>query len=348
MSKRSERTRKAQVTMHDVARLAGVSISTVSALINGAPKVSEARAQRIRSAMEALDYHPDQIARSLKVGRTQTIGVVIPDITNDFYPAVFRGIEDAARSAGYGVLLCNSNESAEQEMGHLSTLFARRVDGVLLACSSGSKIYETAAYRRCPLIFVDRAPNGVSKDAICTDNIDAGLIAAQHLIDLTHRRIALLAGDLNLAPHAERLEGYRKAMQRAELPIYDHYLCAGGMQIADGYRMTTQLLKAPVAPTAIIASNGKLLLGLLHALREAGKQIPADLSVLAFDEHEWSGYLDPPITTVVQQTNEIGRRAFEMLEGQITSPRTARKQQEVIRLRCELRTGGSTAKPVKA
>jgi LacI family transcriptional regulator len=135
--------------MHDVARLADVSISTVSALINGAPKVSDIRSDRIRRAMQALDYHPDQIARSLKVGRTHTIGVVIPDITNAFYPSVFRGIEDAARAAGYSVLLCNSNQNAEQERSQLTTLFSRRVDGILLACSSGSTVHHASVYR-CP------------------------------------------------------------------------------------------------------------------------------------------------------------------------------------------------------
>ena len=333
--------------MHDVARLAGVSIATVSALINGAPRVSAVRAQRIRSAMQSLDYHPDQIARSLKVGRTQTIGVVIPDITNDFYPAVFRGIEDAARSAGYSVLLCNSNESAEQERVQLSTLFARRVDGVLLACSSGSNIYETPLYRRFPLVFVDRIPQGITHGAVCTDNVEAGLIATEHLIGLGHRRIALLAGDLKLTPHAERLEGFRKAMQRAGLPVHDHYLCAGGMRIEDGARLTAQLLKAKVPPTAIIASNGKLLLGLLSIIREERKRIPTDLSVLAFDEHEWSGYLDPPLTAVVQPTYALGRRAFEMLQGKIAPQTAADDRDEVIRLSGELRVGGSTDKPAR-
>jgi LacI family transcriptional regulator len=142
--------------MHDVAQLADVAVSTVSALINGAPRVSQARADRIRSAMKELDYHPDQIARSLKVGRTHTIGVVIPDITNAFYPSVFRGIEDAARSAGYGVLLCNSNESAAEEDLQLRMLFSRRVDGVILACSSGSNAHRVSSQSRIPLVFVDR------------------------------------------------------------------------------------------------------------------------------------------------------------------------------------------------
>ena len=332
-------------TMHDVARLAGVAISTVSALINGSPKVSEARADRIRRAMEALDYHPDQIARSLKVGRTQTIGVIIPDITNPFYPAVFRGIEDAAREAGYGVLLCNSNEDARQERAHLNTLFSRRVDGVLLACSSGSTAYEAAVFRRFPLVFVDRIPRGIAEGAICTDNAEAGRTATQHLIDLGHRHIALLAGDLELGPHADRLEGFRQAMQRAGIPVHGKYLCAGSMQIEDGQRMAEKLLRLDKRPTAIIASNSKLLLGLLHVARQQHLKCPRDLSIVTFDEHEWNEYFDPRITAVVQPTYEIGRRAFELLHSKLI-PGSSVETTGVTKLSAQFTIRGSTGAPL--
>jgi LacI family transcriptional regulator len=336
--------RRAKYTMHDVARLAGVSVSTVSALINGAPKVSDARSERIRRAMQALDYHPDHIARSLKVGRTHTIGVVIPDITNAFYPTVFRGIEDAARAAGYGVLLCNSNEDAEQERAHLSTLFSRRVDGVLLACSSGSTAHDASLYRRFPLVFVDRIPHGVVESAICTDNVEAGRIATEHLIDLGHRRIAILAGDLSLTPHADRLEGFRQAMQRAGLPVRDEYLCTGGMQIEDGRNWAARLVQHENAPTAIVASNSKLLLGLLRVTRERRIVAPRDLSILTFDDHDWSEYLDPPITAVFQPAYEIGGRAFELLRTRIM-PGPAAADGGVTRLHSELRVRESTGAP---
>jgi LacI family transcriptional regulator, galactose operon repressor len=331
--------------MHDVARLADVSISTVSALINGAPKVSDVRSDRIRRAMQALDYHPDQIARSLKVGRTHTIGVVIPDITNAFYPSVFRGIEDAARAAGYSVLLCNSNENAEQERTQLTTLFSRRVDGILLACSSGSTAHHASVYRRCPFVFIDRIPTGALDAAVCADNVEAAKVATQHLIDLGHHRIALLAGDLDLSSHADRLQGFRLAMQRANLPIRAEYLCSGGTQIEDGQRAVLELMALKQPPTAIIASNTKLLLGLLHATRKRHITVPRDLSVLTFDEQEWSEYLDPPITAMVQPTYEMGRRAFELLRAKIASTSSrAANAKAVTRLHAELRVRGSTGK----
>jgi LacI family transcriptional regulator, galactose operon repressor len=332
--------------MHDVARLAEVAVSTVSALINGAPKVSQTRADRIRRAMKELDYHPDQIARSLKVGRTHTIGVVIPDITNVFYPSVFRGIEDAARAAGYGVLLCNSNESAEQEQSQLSMLFSRRVDGVLLACSSGSNAGREASQRRVPLVFVDRMSEEASGGAVCADNVEAARVATRHLIDLGHRRIALLAGDLNLSPHAERLEGFRQAMRQAGLSIREEYLCAGGAQAEDSRRSAGRLLEIGTAPTAIIASNSKLLLGLLHATRERGVSVPRDLSILTFDEAEWSEYLDPPITAMVQPAYDMGRQAFEILKDRIVSG-VAGGTDRVMRLPAQLHVRGSTQKPRK-
>jgi LacI family transcriptional regulator len=330
--------------MHDVARLAGVSIATVSAFINGAPKVSDARAERIRHAMQSLDYHPDQIARSLKVGRTQTIGVVIPDITNPFYPAVFRGIEDAARAAGYGVVLCNSNEDADQERSQLNTLFSRRVDGVLLACSGGSTAYEASVHRRFPVVFVDRFPHALVDGAICTDNIEASRIATHHLVRLGHSRIALLAGDLRLSPHADRLEGFRQAMQAAGLPVRDEYLCPGGTQIEDGQASAAKLLQLENPPTAIIASNSKLLLGLLHVTRERRVAVPRDVSIVTFDEHEWSQYLEPPITAIVQRTYEMGVRAFELLRSKIVPGLVA--ESGITKLQGALRVRGSTGRPL--
>ena len=293
--------------------------------------------------MKELDYHPDQIARSLKVGRTYTIGVVIPDITNAFYPSVFRGVEDAARSAGYGVLLCNSNESAEQEQLQLSMPFSRRVDGVILACSSGSNAHSEISRRHIPLVFVDRISEKSLGGAVCPDNAEAARVTARHLIELGHRRIALLAGDLSLSPHAERLEGFRQAMRKASLQIRDEYLCPGGSLVEDSRRSAGSLLEIKVPPTAIIASNSKLLLGLLHATRERGITIPCDMNIPTFDEAEWSEYLDPPITAMVQPVYDMGRREFEILMDRIASGASGGTDR-MTRLRAELHVRGSTQK----
>ena len=162
-----------KVTMRDVARLAGVSVATVSAVINGGPKVSQLRSERVRQAMEALDYYPDQVARSLKVGKTGVVGMVIPDITNSFFAHLIRGTEDVAQQHGYSVILCDSAEDPQQERLLLNTLFSRRVDGVLMACSDASAAYDRLMRRRFPMVFVDRIPRGLTHSAVSTDNVAA-------------------------------------------------------------------------------------------------------------------------------------------------------------------------------
>lgn len=333
-------------TMRDVATLAGVAVSTVSAVINGSPKVSATRTERVVKAMERLQYHPDQIARSLKVGRSKTIGVVVPDITNPFYPEVIRGIEDAARHAGYEVLLCDANEDPLQEREYLATLGARRVDGVILACSDAAAAYDSLSRGPYPLVFVDRIPKSVRHNAVSTNNAKAASEATQHLIDLGHRRIAILAGDLNFSTHAERLAGFTLAMERAGLKIRQEYLRCGNVQLEDGYRAGIEVVSLKQPPTAVFASNNKLLLGLLRALGELSVRCPEDVSVLGFDDHVWNQHFTPTLTSVAQPTYQIGKCAFEMLLSSIEAGTSRRRRNSPVFLDAELKVRRSTAPPV--
>jgi LacI family transcriptional regulator len=313
---------RVKYTMRDVARLAGVSTSTVSAVINASVGVSPQRKARVMAAMSALDYEPDAIARSLKTGRSNAIGVIVPDITNTFYPEVIRSIELTAQAAGYSVLLCDSNEDSTVEERHLSALFSRRVDGVILACSANSRANELTARRKIPAVFVDRLPSSTAVNSVCTDNQAAGQLAAEHLIGLGHKRIGMLAGHLGMSPHHDRLEGFRKAMQAAHLPIHDEYLIAGNVQVEDGIEAGRRLLDLPEPPTAAVASNNKLLLGMLEAVEERNISIPKNLSVVGFDDSLWNMHFSPRLTTVAQPTAEIGRKTFELLHQLIEEPPT--------------------------
>lgn len=341
-------TKKKTSTMRDVATLAGVAVSTVSAVINGTPKVSAARTERVVKAMQELHYHPDQIARSLKVGRSKTIGVVVPDITNPFYPEVIRGIEDAARLAGYEVLLCDANEDPVQEQEYMANLFARRVDGIILACSDASAAYDGVSRGQFPVVFVDRIPGRARQNAVSTDNAKAACEATDHLIGLGHTRIAMLAGDLNFSTHAERLAGFTLAMENARLRIRQEYLRCGNVQLEDGFEAGMNLLRMKRPPTAIFASNNKLLLGLLRAVSELGVRCPEEVSVLGFDDHVWNQHFTPALTCVAQPTYEIGKRAFEMLVGRMHdgAPLRRRKASPLL-LDAELRVRNSTAPPPK-
>jgi LacI family transcriptional regulator len=340
---------KSKYTMKDVARLAGVSNATVSAVINGTATVSPDRTLRVKQAIEAIDYHPDQVARSLKVGRTFVIGMMIPDVTNTFFPAVIRGVEDAARVEGYSVILCNSNEDADQEQCHLNMLLSRRVDGVLLAYVDNAPPYDRLLRRRLPIVFFDRVPQGPHRGAVATDNVAACHLATRHLIELGHQEIAFIAGNLRLSPHADRLAGFRSAMQRCDLPIRDRFLKLGDLSIETGYRIGLELLRLDDPPTAVISSNSKMLLGLLRAIRELGYSCPERVSVIGFDDHVWSEFFNPPLTTVAQPCYEMGKMAFEMLLKRIHGEATEKGPSgELVLLDAELHLRQSTAPPPKS
>jgi LacI family transcriptional regulator len=335
-------------TMKDVARLAGVSVATVSAVINGTAVVSDGRAAKVRAAMESLDYHPDQVARSLRTGRSHVVGMIVPDVTNPFYPEVIVGVEDAARKAGYSVILCNSNEDPAQEKRHLNELFARRVDGVLIACSDAQHAYDRLLRRRFPLVFFDRIPAGLKGHAVSTDNVEAGYIATMHLIELGHEKIAMVSGSPFLSTHIARTEGFRKAMQEAHLPIRAEYLRAGGLQIQGGFDAGVALLRMPDPPTAIFSSNNRTLLGLVRAIGELRVFCPEQISIVGFDDFAWTENFTPKMTTVAQPTFTMGSRAMETLLVKITQSEAIPQDAacEVELLKPQLRIRQSTGRPV--
>jgi LacI family transcriptional regulator len=333
-------------TMRDVARLAGVSVATVSAVINSSATVSEARTKRVRDAMEALDYYPDQVARSLKVGRTNVVGMIVPDITNNFFPQLIRGVEDAARQLGFSVILCDSNEDPEEERRHLDTLFSRRVDGVLIACSDPSAGYEHLMRRRFPIVFVDRIPRGMVHGGVSTDNVEAGNRATSHLIELGHERIAFITGKLGLSPHYGRLEGFRKAMQANGLPIREEFLREGDLKIETGRRLGIELLTLNPRPTAVISTNNRMLLGLAGALGELGIPCPAGVSVVGFDDSVWTEHFSPGMTVMAQPAFEMGAAAFEMLLSKMQQAEGEESEGPGLQLfPAELKVRGSTAPP---
>jgi LacI family transcriptional regulator len=336
---------RTQNTMRHVAMLAGVSIATVSAVINGTAAVRPERKKRVLDAMTALNYFPDAIARGLKTGKSNAIGVVVPDITNAFYPEVIRGVEDTAREAGYSVLLCDSNEDPQREAEHLNSLFSRRVDGVLLACCVNSAVYSGTFRGRCPVVFLDRLPPIGCEGAVSSDNIHAGSMATRHLIDLGHQRIAMVVGHLGLSPHRDRLEGFRKAMQESHLPILDEYLVSGDVQIEDSLQTCRQLLDLPNPPTAIMVGNNKLLLGVLAGLEERAIRVPDQISILGFDDYLWNRYFSPSLTAVAQSTLEMGQRACQLLLRSIEEHPEGKPTATRICLPTELRIRNSTAPP---
>ena len=334
-------------TIRDVARLAGVSVATTSKVINKKGAVRPKLTQRVLSAMESLDYHPNQIARSLKVRETRTVGMVIPDIINPFFTAVIRGVESEARARGYSLILCDSQEDPSLEQANLNMLFARRVDGVLLAPTRANVAQDRLTRRRLPLVFFDRIWPGFAGSAVVVDNLGAAYDATRHLIGLGHRRIAIITGRLDLSTGMDRLEGFRRALQRAGLPLHDRYLQQGDFQLESGYSCGLNLLQLAEPPTAVFSCGNQMTLGLMRALGELGVPCPGRVSVLGFDDFDWVANFSPRLTTVAQPSMEMGKQAVMMLLRKIESFNEADRDDEekVVTLRAELRVRDSTASP---
>ena len=340
--------------MRDVARLARVSVATVSAVVNEKQGVRPILVKRVQDAMKALDYHPDHVARSLKVRKTTTIGVVIPDFASGFFVEVVRGVEDTARVAGYSVLLCNSNDDVSQEQRHLSVLFSRRVDGILLASTDPYSITRRHDRQNVPIVLFDRIAPGHQGPAVVVDNNTAAYEAVKYLISVGHRRVAFIAGRLDLSTGRDRAEGFRRAMEDAHLPVRADYLKHGDFKPMSGYDAGLELLRLAERPTAIFSSNSHMTVGLLKAMQELGIHCPEDVSVFGFDDlvpgtegFSFGALLKPELTVIAQPGYAIGRQAAEMLLRMLSEPcdQNGRSAEGVVVLKADLCIRNSVAPP---
>jgi len=334
-------------TMRDVARFAGVSVTTVSSVVNGRGGISPKLTQRVEDAIATLDYHPNEVARSLKVNRTFTLGVIIPDVSNFFFNAILQGVETKGRRHGYSVLLCDSHEDPAEERDLLKTLISRRVDGILLASAQSVLTESHLARRRPPIVCFDREPAGFKGSVVVIDNVLASYQATRYLIELGHQRIATIAGPETTLTGSGRVEGFRKALQEAGMPIRKGYIRPGGFTLEGGYRAAVEILRLPDPPTAIFACNNRMTLGLMRALKDLGLACPQDVSVCGFDDFDWSELFTPRLTMIVQPCFQIGELATEMLLRVIKDPDHPLEGGEENRvvLQGELRVGESTAPP---
>jgi LacI family transcriptional regulator len=301
-------------TLVDVARRAGVSTMTVSRVINESGYTSQATRARVNVAIAELGYMPNSLARQLRSKRTRTIALVVTDIRNPFFTTIASGVEDTARARQYAVMFCNTYESEVEEAQYVRVLIERQVDGVLLvpACGAGSSV-RLLQSRGMPTVLLDRHVRDVVVDEVRADSRAGAYAATSHLTALGHRRIAILAGPEGVSTSTDRVAGYRDALLEA-CPAGDcGRILFGEFNEASGYSMTCQLLQAQPRPTAIFATNNFIAFGALRALREAGLAIPADVSVVVFDDLPPGWVLDPFLTVVAQPAYEIGRQAAELL-----------------------------------
>lgn len=341
-------------TIRDVAKLAGASAASVSAVTSGRGGVSPQLAERVRKAIKALDYQPDILARSLRMRRTNIIGVVMPQIASPFFSEVLRGMEDEAKQSGCSILICDSVADPSIEQHVMNTLLARRVDGVLLASVDPYFSPHKLTRKKVPLVFFDRLPAGCRGPGVLVNNFEGALELTRHLIDLGHRRIGTITGPLAITTAAERLEGFRNAMGAAGLPVKEGYVQCGNFRLEGGYRSTLEMMKLNSRPTALFAANYEMTLGAFRATRELGIKCPESISIVGFDDmvmgsngFSWSTMFSPQPTTLRQPSHEIGKEAVRLLMREINKSDTERENgiENVVRLRVELHVRESSGPP---
>jgi LacI family transcriptional regulator len=327
-------------TIRDVAKKAGVSVATVSHVINGTRKVAPETEARVRRAMEELGYQPNAIAQSLRKRTTYAIGILVSDITNPFFATLVRGAEDAALEAGYSVIVCNSDEDPQKEDMYIRALWRRRIDGMLIAPTRDgtSSALQELVQRKLPFVFVDRKAKGIEADAVLSDNIGGAYLATKHLIERGHKRIGIVLGIPGATTTEERLLGYRQALEEAGIPFSEDLVVWGGYRMEGGRKACAQLLSLSDPPTAIFSTNNLMTVGVLQELSHRGIKIPEEVAVVGFDDLEWAEIVHPPLTVVAQRPYEIGYQAFKILLERLN--RLEGKQE--VRVSVELKIRGSS------
>jgi LacI family transcriptional regulator len=302
------------VTIKDVARESGVNVSTVSRALNGEYGVHAETREMVTAVARRLGYRPNRVARGLVTGRSHTLGLVVSDIRNQFFAEVARGAEDAAYRAGHDLILCNSDLDPEKQMLYVQSLLEKRVDGILMNSVSvlSRAQQEQLAAMGVAIVLLNRAAPRAVFSTVCADNQTGGRIAGDYLLRLGHRHIAHLTGPRHHGNMTERAKGFLRALATGAQPVTPIILY-GKNNFAGGYEMGRELLASNPEITAIFAANDTMAFGAIRALTEAGRRIPADISVIGFDDIELSSIVNPPLTTIHQPKYEIGAAAVEIL-----------------------------------
>lgn len=291
-----------------------MSTATISRVLNGSGFVSEELRSKILQAVEELNYSPDGVARSMARRQTHTLGLVVSDVTNPFFTQVARGVEDTGQRSGYSVVLCNTDENLDKERAYLSILREKRVDGIMLAVASTEvKHVQKLRAAGMHLVLLDRFLEDIDAPSVLVDNAAGVCEATRYLLDLGHRRIAIVTGTLTVTTAVERLAGYRQALAGAGLVVDPELIVSGHFTEEGGKAAGHRLWDLPVRPTAVISSNNVMTTGLLIALHSRGVRIPRDLSVISFDDLPYFQLLDHPLTVISQPTYELGQSACERL-----------------------------------
>lgn len=318
-------------TLKDIAKKLDISYATVSRALNGRYGVHPKTKEKILAMAREMNYHPNAIARGLVKQHTETIGLVIPDITNPFFPEVARGIEDRAEEEGYSVFLCNTNWEKEREARYLSLLKEKRVDGIILAPVSDKSPFEKEFEDKAmPLVFVSEVRRGMGKSYVAIDNVHGGYIATRHLIHKGYRRIGFFGAKEDELTSEERYQGYSKALKEAGLREFKKFVRSGDYGNNTGSRIITGMIKKKDYPDAVFAVNDLFALSVMQGILGSGLNIPGDVAVIGFDDIPLASFPEIQLTTIAQPKYQMGRIAADLLLNQINDKSSAKKKEIVL------------------
>lgn len=333
--------------MKEIARLAGVSLGTVSHVLNDTVKVREPLRKRVLDAVNKTGYQPSQLARGLRKDKTNILAMIIPDILNPFFPGVVRGAEDIAFSNGYRLVLCNTDNDHAKEISHLKALQSYLPSGLIVIPSDFSDLAAQAdSYRKAgsAVVCVDRLPRHWEGDSVTINNAEGSYTATSYLIGLGHRYLGAITGPLRLTNSQDRLKGFKKALRQAGLEAAPEYLQETTFDKAGGYAKTKILLRMVPRPTAIMACNDMIALGVLQAIREAGLRCPDDISIMGFDGLDLTEMTTPQLSSVYQSPYQLGATAAQLALDRLNEKNSPVRK---IVLKTELRIRESVAPPPK-
>jgi len=313
-------------TIKDVAKRAEVSITTVSHVINGTRYVSDALTQKVHEAMNALNYRPNSLARSLRSGRSRSIGLVIPDISNLFFAEISRKIEDNGFLHQYSVILCNTDDDPKKESAYINVLLEKQVDGIIFI-SSGSKGegLNQIQQSKIPIVIADRDMKNINADIVLVDNWAGGYEATNYLITLGHERIGCITGPSVVTPSALRVEGYKQALSEKNIPFASELVVSGDFRFEGGEKAMRQLIDLEERPTAVFVCNDMMALGAMRAINDANLAIPDDLSIIGFDNIPLSNTTVPSLSTTEQPVAEMAKIVVDLLINRIRMEEEKRK-----------------------
>ena len=300
-------------SLKEIAEHIGVSVSTVSRVINGKDRVSPETRNKITSVLEKYDYKPNEMARVLRGKRSNTIGIIVSDISNNFFSKLIKGAEKTAMQWDYNILVCNTDSDPDREQKCVELLLSKRVASIIIASVSLTAIENQSYANGTPFVFIDNLPER-SEDyfSVSIDNVLASLQLTEFLISKGHKHIAILAGSQAESTGRERLEGWKRAMTQNGLSISEQWISTGAFTIEAGYKCMTNLLAAKTRPTAVLSANNSLAYGAMLVLRQHGYSIPGDISIAAFDVDDETQLITPKFTTMNQPVLEYGRVAVEI------------------------------------